>query len=132
MEESPWKHFITLRVSGKPPFFDSGIDPKGAAHVQYPLVTALEREARIAAAEGLQNTIPPHSPVRLEIHLTRHDYNSEHRVSAPRIIGGISSVLEGMIYFSDLEVREVSYEERKAEGNAKEGYEVRVYYKQSL
>lgn len=129
MEEAPWKHFITLRVSGKPPFYESGIDPKGTAHVQYPLVAAIEREARVAVAEALQNTIPPKSPIRLEISLTRHDYDSDHRVSAPRIIGGIANALEGMLYFSDLEVREVSYEERRAEGGTQEGYEVRVYYK---
>jgi len=127
MSENNWKHFITLTVSGKPPSLCSGTDPKGAAHKQYPLITALETQARIVGKEALQNIIPDGRDVRLEIVCRRWDFGSKSRVNSTSVIGGISSALTGMFYFADRDIREVLYTEEQAADGGEEGYEVKVY-----
>lgn len=127
MSNGEWIHFLTISVKGRPPFFGPGTDPKDTVHVQYPLVQALERAAAEAARIELKNNIPSGTVIKLEITCKRFDYDSGERVNAPRIIGGISNVLQGVNFLTDKDIREVSYSEEALTNGASEGYEVGIY-----
>ncbi len=127
MSSGEWKPFLTVEVKGKPPYFDSGTDPKAMAHEQYPLVSALERAALAVAREETKATLEEGTDIRIEIDYRRKDYESARRVDAARIAGGVISVLTGVLYYSARDVREVSYREEPIGEDAVTGYTVRVF-----
>lgn len=130
MAENSWTHFATVEVKGKPPYTDSGVDPKTTAHTQYPLVQALEKEAKIEIKRVEINLVPEGDDVRLEISVKRFDYDSEFRVASSRISAGIVSVLQGVFYYDEKYVREVDYREEKIGSSEVDSYEIKVYHRE--
>ncbi|MCH8029242.1 MAG: hypothetical protein IH874_04850 [Candidatus Dadabacteria bacterium] len=129
MPGGDWNHFISINVRGNPPSLSSGVDTKSTAHVQYPLVKALEREAAAAVIAETKNMISGGSHIRLKINYKRLDFNSESRTHTSLLIGGITNVLTGVLYHSEGDVREIEYSEESIGGSHVDSYEVKVYYR---